>query len=1114
MKLRKLVALMAMLAVLCTAFSGLTLVKAESYELVTEFESSVSCSYKFNAVNDYREANQMVLYNSGFDATVDCYNPPNATETEIDYIDGYINKDGNKVKDWYQTAIYEKHTAQEHADNDYTNTNQYGTEVVVNKNGIVIDVESTYGNNLIPKDGYVVSGNGTASSWLQNNVKVGYAAFIHEGTVYFYRTSADSDFTHVDKSCELKKSALYGGDVALPGEDSPTTTYNTDVLVKLVNSSITAGSYNKGYVVKYGGNFGTTDIPSGYIVLPLIGQSLVDNESTNTMEPSHSASYAFEQYGAVGALVNLKLDANKNLDSSVYFRFDIAAAMRQALLLTGLGGEVIVGSAEGNTVEKVTIAEGEFQDSAKAILDDAKTYYRVVDIAQMEAYYNQMKACAETMLEKFNNNEFESQESIEAYHVTIKQLYKKIYDLSFEQRPVEMRATWWTPMERKDDNYKSYTAEDWDNHLTTEIRRIKDLGYNMIFVETLFNSTVIFPNSPAYDGVAYQQNPYLVPDEMGGLNTALTSRYDMLQKIIEICKANDIEPHIQWMTCYVAYRRIQENSDDLFEYSIVDNYFRQNPTKYGKWLNKSLQTNDADENDSYQVPNTTTYQYFLNPQNEDARQFVLTTLKHIMQTYDVGSIQLDYCRYPAANSNNSGFGFDSETLTAFKQSTYYDSNTHTDEYMNSTAMVGDLKWAQFRANYVTQWVKGVYDYRNANHPNLYITASPDPDPDHAIEDVQQDVRTWLSKGYIDILFPMAYGQNVPGHVAPIVTTANPNKFVCIGTDNDYFSKEYEMRWMRESRAAGADGIASFCESEMYKDDLWKDPAITPTGDATKAAMTYLQQVVAARVDKMVALGDVDEDQEVALTAAIDDAAETIRLYGIEADEVETALDALQNVANDIGGNPQTAITNDVTYLKKIKNNARDNAKETAGVTVDPNSDFKVGKDSLTANNDNNSPIRYTASTKVLIVKDSVTLSGTAPEGFEIYVEGGEKTVHLNALKIGDTTLKVIAGDNMNEVTVRLSGETVMSSADFLDNAKYIYGVGTIVDNSGKTLRVQGDVDGDDSLYTNDVRQILCANVGKVTLDDTQKAFADANGDRKINTTDARLFLEKSLGKIA
>lgn len=62
-----------------------------------------------------------------------------------------------------------------------TGANQYGAEVAV-VGGVVTKVENGIGNMAIPSGGYVLSGHGTARTWLLANAKVGAAVTINTGT--------------------------------------------------------------------------------------------------------------------------------------------------------------------------------------------------------------------------------------------------------------------------------------------------------------------------------------------------------------------------------------------------------------------------------------------------------------------------------------------------------------------------------------------------------------------------------------------------------------------------------------------------------------------------------------------------------------------------------------------------------------------------------------------------------------------------------------------------------------------------------------------------------------------------------------------------------------------
>lgn len=62
-----------------------------------------------------------------------------------------------------------------------TGTNVYGTEVAV-VDGKVTKVEVSVGNMAIPRNGYVLSGNGTANTWLRTYAKVGTTVTLRYGS--------------------------------------------------------------------------------------------------------------------------------------------------------------------------------------------------------------------------------------------------------------------------------------------------------------------------------------------------------------------------------------------------------------------------------------------------------------------------------------------------------------------------------------------------------------------------------------------------------------------------------------------------------------------------------------------------------------------------------------------------------------------------------------------------------------------------------------------------------------------------------------------------------------------------------------------------------------------
>ena len=87
-------------------------------------------------------------------------------------------------------------------------TNPYGTEAVIDKNGTVAKVFSYgFGNSPVPEGGYVLSGHGTAGSWISANLKEGMHVKISGNTVTVYDSEANMTWSG---SKTVKYGSAYG----------------------------------------------------------------------------------------------------------------------------------------------------------------------------------------------------------------------------------------------------------------------------------------------------------------------------------------------------------------------------------------------------------------------------------------------------------------------------------------------------------------------------------------------------------------------------------------------------------------------------------------------------------------------------------------------------------------------------------------------------------------------------------------------------------------------------------------------------------------------------------------------------------------------------------------
>ena len=1042
MKMNKLVAFVAALCILCSALPMMSLTASAADITLTDSYKSVVTGWVFGLDNwnTTRGASKIICYDSR----------------------------------------YGKAT---------TGTNEWGIEIAINEYGFVTAIEDHVGNMAIPQNGSVISAHidntVLPAAVERGSIKVGDQLLPKSdgsSQYYVFRVNAHDKLlgkassTDVnDKTFTIPYSKLYGGSYEAAftlggkGVRTGTNEWNNDVLVKITEDN-GDGTY-KGYIVKFGG--GNIEVPEGYYAITLSGQTINENNV-----PYYNYAYLVQQYAPVGSIINCSV---KN--EAVYVRYDADAAKRAALLMAG----------ETNDVVTETYAY-----SANTIVTDALTKYELVDTDRMQALYNNMAAIADKVQTLSTNNE------LRPYMATLYQNYEELCKLEFEKRPVEMRAVWIRPLPN---DFKMRTAAELDAMLEAQIMEQVELGYNQIFIEAFYNSCAIFPVDPsaAYKGLYFSQNPYLVPagetcgpNGLKGKNTSLTEKYDMLQRFIDICRENNVEPHIWWQVFYVGYERtaVASADDDLFDYSIAKQVL--NNSNYPYW-----NTLDRDENPYYEAYKNsagvaTTHMYFLNPANEEVHQFLLNMFEYIWTNYDADSFQLDYIRYPKNTGDGQQFGYDALTKSAFLAKY----KQYTETQLMQQSFWANADWIQFRADFVTDFIRKTRALMQEVAPSYYLTSSPAPDPDSAKKHEIQDVETWLEEDLIDILYPMAYGENVPGMVAPELVANNPDRFVCVGTQASYNCDSYEQRWLKEIRDAGADGIAGFGTIDSWKSYAWSESAITPIANATKATIVYLNDVLFARAAQMLKLGDIDEAEYNTIKAAVAAADFALNVYGVDSDEALAAINAVQAVAGSLGNNPKAAITNDVNYILKIRKNSHDVGKA-SNVLNTMDTTLAIDEYQLTDGGD--SYVFNPMTDTVYVTADGAVISGEAPENLTVIVADDVTELEFDGVVFPASAMKLAS-----ELTVYLNGDSRFNGA--LPTGITYIGTGTLY-NGDTLVMCKGDVDNAAGLTSDDLRLMMQHTVKAIELDNKQVLIGDVNGDGKVNTIDARSFLNKLVNQL-
>ncbi|MBQ3002984.1 MAG: family 10 glycosylhydrolase, partial [Clostridia bacterium] len=316
--------------------------------------------------------------------------------------------------------------------------------------------------------------------------------------------------------------------------------------------------------------------------------------------------------------------------------------------------------------------------------------------------------------------------------------------------------------------------------------------------------------------------------------------------------------------------------------------------------------------------------FFVNPALPEVRQYLLESYTYIAKNYDLDGFQLDYIRYPN-KQDGEDFGYDDYTIGLYKEKYGKDPRNFTagsDDYQS---------WCEFRASFVTQFVRDFKVKLNEIRPDMHLSAAVAPGYEQTLVNMCQDSVTWLEEGLIDIAHPMAYGTTdaVLRYIGETVRAASSSVFTCIGVSDqggDIFREQILATRMDET-----DGVAFFSwnvydarYSEIAK-TIFASKAVSPTYNGKAALLaqlalirdrieTQMQQDFPALADLC---GDISEQME-----ALENS--TLSARGTE---LRTLLNDIVSAASGTGNKAaEDVLEDDCRIAHKVLNSNRDDAK--------------------------------------------------------------------------------------------------------------------------------------------------------------------------------------------
>ncbi len=418
-----------------------------------------------------------------------------------------------------------------------------------------------------------------------------------------------------------------------------------------------------------------------------------------------------------------------------------------------------------------------------------------------------------------------------------------------ESRTVQYRGVWIRPT----DTSAAQVEET--------VQKLYDNGINMICIETLYDSTMIMPMP---EGSLFETNPKF-------------RHFDLLQSYIDACHKREMELHL-WMPIYY----VGDSGSQNLKYSLGK--------KKPEWLSLS---NTGKY--SYQVNTELGGLMMLDPSNEEASNYLLNTYKYILETYDVDGFQLDYIRY-YDNTADYDMGYTKEALDAFEAK--YGVRP---KYDTSASYWND--WVNFRCEYINTFVSRVRKLIDETRPGVLLGADVVADPSKSVSHNYQNYYNWLKNGWLDILFPMAYGYGYEEDIVQQNDRCSDKAFLAVGLG--IFMPEFGPADMQAqasyNNSVNTDGSVYFEASAYLKKltgehllkGVYRDSAITPTFDIEKGAKAQIEYAK-SRINKIIVpQGGVSSANGEKIVAALDELASTCTADGFDTEKYNAVKTAIE-----------------------------------------------------------------------------------------------------------------------------------------------------------------------------------------------------------------------------
>ncbi len=221
---------------------------------------------------------------------------------------------------------------------------------------------------------------------------------------------------------------------------------------------------------------------------------------------------------------------------------------------------------------------------------------------------------------------------------------------------------------------------------------------------------------------------------------------------------------------------------------------------------------------------------YTSPSHPAVKEHLARVFLDVVESYDVDGIHFDYVRYP-----NPDFDYSRTALERFRATVEPGLSEEQRRTLADLALSHPLvyteafpqEWDRFRREEITDLVERVYKAVKARKPSVQVSAAVFANDEDAFSRRFQDWKTWMERGILDVLCPMAYTPDTEIWKRQIAI-AHGFSFghsVWAGIGAYRQSPECTLEKITLARQIGVEGIVLFSYGHVVRASEW-----APTGD--------------------------------------------------------------------------------------------------------------------------------------------------------------------------------------------------------------------------------------------------------------------------------------------